>query len=346
MLITCLVLVGFMGVNLGDLIPTKSIELEHLAGRTIAVDGYNTLYQFLSIIRQPDGTPLMNSAGEVTSHLTGLLYRTANLVAKGIRLVYVFDGVPPEKKAETIAKRIAVRQEAKKKWDEALEQGNVEQAHSYAQQTSRLTKEMVEQSKEVLSAIGIPYVQAPQEGEAQAAYMCAKGDVWAAGSQDFDSLLFGTPRLLRNMTVTGRRKLPRKNIYIMVKPELIVLNDVGLSREELIEIGLMIGNDYIGGIRGIGPKKALAAVRAGKSADEVYAEHGESIDLTPIRDLFLHPETTDGYALSWNAPDETKALKLLVDRYEFSADRVKSSLAKIREAMLAKGTQSRLGDWQ
>ena len=334
-----------MGVNLGDLLPAKSIELDYLTGRTIAIDGYNTLYQFLSIIRQPDGTPLMNSTGEVTSHLTGLLYRTANLVARGIRPVYVFDGVPPEKKAETIAQRIAVRQEAKKKWDEALERGDTERAHSYAQQTSRLTKEMVEQSKEVLSAMGIPFVQAPQEGESQAAYMCARGDVWAAGSQDFDSLLFGTPRLLRNMTVTGRRKLPRKNIYIMVKPELIVLDEIGLTRGELIEIALMVGTDYNEGVKGIGPKKALAAIKAGKTADEVHAEKGIKTDLTPIRDLFLHPETTDDYALSWSEPDEERALKLLVDRYEFSVDRVRNSLSKIREAVLAKGTQSRLGDW-
>ncbi|MCK4327340.1 MAG: flap endonuclease-1 [Candidatus Diapherotrites archaeon] len=334
-----------MGVNLGELLPGKSIELEHLTGRSIAVDAYNTLYQFLSIIRQPDGTPLMNSRGETTSHLAGLLYRTSNLVALGIRPAFVFDGVPPEKKAETIAARVEVRRKAKEKWDDALERGAVEEARTYAQQATRLTKEMVVQANELLAALGIPSVQAPQEGEAQAAFMCAEGDVWAAGSQDFDALLFGSPRLLRNMTITGRRKLPRKNIYIMVKPELIEMEECELTRGQLLEIALMMGTDFNEGVKGIGPKKALAAIKGGKTADDVHREAGLEGDLTAVRDIFLHPETTKGYKLEWRGPDEEKALKLLVDRHEFSESRVKSSLAKMREALSSKGTQSRLDVW-
>ncbi|MFC2175088.1 flap endonuclease-1 [archaeon] len=334
-----------MGVNLGELLPSKSVELEHLTGRSIAVDAYNTLYQFLSIIRQPDGTPLMNSRGEITSHLAGLLYRTSNLVALGIHPSFVFDGVPPEKKSETIAARIEVRRKAKEKWDEALERGAMEEARTYAQQATRLTKDMVEQSKELLAALGIPSVQAPQEGEAQAAFMCAQGDAWAAGSQDFDALLFGSPRLLRNMTVTGRRKLPKKNVYIMVKPEIIEASECELTRDQLIEVALMIGTDFNEGVKGIGPKKALAAIKKGKTADEVHHDAGIDTDLTPARDIFLHPETTKDYKLAWQEPDEEKTLKLLVDKHEFSVERVKSSIAKMREAASTKGTQSRLDVW-
>ena len=334
-----------MGVNLGELIPSRSVELEHLTGRTIAVDAYNTLYQFLSIIRQPDGTPLMDSHGRVTSHLAGLLYRTSNLVALGIKPVFVFDGVPPEQKAETIAARVEHRRKAKEKWDEALECGKVEEARTYAQQATRLTKEMVSQAVELLGTLGIPVVQAPQEGESQAAFMCARGDAWAAGSQDFDALLFGSPRLLRNMTVTGRRKLPRKNIYVMVKPELIEMAEAELSREDLVEIALMMGTDFNEGVKGIGPKKALAALKQGKTADEVHHEAGVDMDLTAARDIFMHPETTEDYSLEWREPDGAATEKLLVDMHGFSSERVKSSLAKMRDALSVKGSQSRLDQW-
>jgi len=334
-----------MGVNLGELLPCKSVELEHLTGRPIAIDAYNTLYQFLAIIRQPDGTPLMDSRGEITSHLTGLLYRTSNLVAMGIKPVFVFDGAPPEKKHEVLAQRTASRAKAKEKWDEALEKGEVEEARAYAQQSTRLTKEMVDQSKLVLDALGLPWVQAPGEGEAQAAAMAAAGDVWAAASQDFDSLLFGAPRLLRNVTITGRRKLPRKNVYVLVTPEVIEMTESELDRKQLIEIGLMIGTDYNEGVKGIGPKKALAAVKAGKNADDVHRDAGLEGDLTPIRDLFMHPDTTKKYELSWRAPDSAAAMKLFVDRFEFSSDRVKASLEKMGEAASTKGAQSRLDMW-
>ena len=218
-----------MGVDISDIVPAETIELEHLTGRKLAIDGYNTLYQFLSIIRQPDGTPLKTSSGVITSHLTGLLYRTARLVENGIKPCYVFDGVPPEQKHKTILERQKIREEAKKKWEEAIRAGEDREAFKYAQQATKLTKEMVEQAKELLQALGIPYVEAPGEGEAQASYMAAKGSVWAVGSQDFDSLLFGAPILVRNLAITGRRKLPRKDIYITVKPELIRLKDLNLQ---------------------------------------------------------------------------------------------------------------------
>ncbi|MCD6523187.1 MAG: flap endonuclease-1 [Candidatus Diapherotrites archaeon] len=339
-----------MGVDISDIVPKTVVELEHLTGRTIAIDAYNTLYQFLSVIRQPDGTPLQNSKGEITSHLTGLLYRTTNLVEQGIKPCFVFDGVPPEKKHETIMKRIAIRMEAKEKWDEALEKGDIEEARRYAQQSVKLTKEMVEQSKELLSAMGIPYVQAPSEGEAQASYMCSNGKVWGVGSQDFDSLLFGAPRLVRNLTITGRRKLPRKNVYVMIKPEIIqldsVLSELGITREQLIEIGLIVGTDYNEGVKGIGPKKALALVKKGKSAEEVFNEHNmDTKDLKKIRMLFLKPDVTDEYTLTWGTPDTKKLIELLVEKYEFSEDRVKRTAERLSKALEVKGTQSRLDQW-
>jgi len=218
-----------MGVNLRSLIPSKEIELADLSGRKIAIDAHNCIYQFLSIIRdRMTGEPLKDSKGRVTSHLSGLLYRTSNLLEAGIRPIFVFDGPEtPEFKKETVEKRKKARKEAKKKWEEALKKG--EEAIRYAQAASELKDKMIEDSKELLEAMGIPWLDAKSEGEIQCAYMCKKKDVWASASQDYDSILVGSPRLVRNLSITGRRKLPRKETYIEIKPEIIELGQI-LSR--------------------------------------------------------------------------------------------------------------------
>jgi len=196
--------------------------MEELSGKSIAIDAYNALYQFLAIIRQPTGEPLTDRTGRITSHLSGLLYRTANLVEKGIKPVYVFDGTPPSLKAAEIQRRMKFKEEAVIKYEEALKRRDIEEARVYAQATSQLKDYMVEDAKRLLSLLGIPWVQASSEGEAQAAYLAAKGHVWASASQDYDSLLFGAPRLVRNLTITGRRKLPRKNVYVEVNPHRLL----------------------------------------------------------------------------------------------------------------------------
>ncbi|MCK4717341.1 MAG: flap structure-specific endonuclease, partial [Thermoplasmata archaeon] len=220
-----------MGVDLSSILEPVPRRLSDFSGRTMAIDAYNTLYQFLATIRQPDGTPLKDGEGRVTSHLSGLLYRTASIVAEGIRPVYVFDGRPPSEKMDTIKHRSSIRQKAWEEWQMAKEAGDMERARMKAQQSSRLSKDMAGEAKQLLFHMGIPYVQAPEEGEAQASYMAEKEDVWAAASQDYDSILFGAPRLIRNMTVTGRRKLPRKQVYVDVNPEEICLGSVLSSLE-------------------------------------------------------------------------------------------------------------------
>jgi flap endonuclease-1 len=339
-----------MGVQLGDIVPRQPTELGHLAGRVIALDAYNTLYQFLSIIRQPDGTPLMNSKGEVTSHLSGVLYRTAKLVEAGIKPVYVFDGVPPEEKAKVLEARTAVRREAAKKWEEALAAGEIEAARTHAQASTRLTKPMVESSKSLLSALGVPFVDAPAEGEAQAAFMARQGDCWAVASQDYDSLLFGAPILVKNLSITGRRKVPRKKVFIDVTPEIIELEKVekelGLDRAGLIEVALLVGTDFNEGVRGIGPKKALALVKSGKTAEDVHRDHGLDASMLPrARQLFLNPGVTKDYKLSWGVPDEEKTVALLCERFEFSQERVRKAVQAMKEKLSQAGSQSRLDNW-
>lgn len=323
-----------------------------LGGKVLAIDAYNSLYQFLATIRQRDGTPLIDAQGNITSHLNGLFYRTINYIENGLKPVFVFDGKPPELKAKELEKRQQVKIEAEKRYVEALERGDLEEARIYAQQTSRLSSQMVEDAKRLLEYMGVPYVQAPSEGEAQAAYMTRKGDAWASGSQDFDSLLFGSLRLVRNLAITGKRKLPRKEVYVEVKPEIIELDQLlsfhGITREQLIIVGILIGTDYNpGGVKGYGVKKALKLVKELGSLEKIFRAVPWEFDVPPeeIFNLFLKPQVTDNYTLTWRAPDKEKVKKLLVDEHQFSIDRVENALERLEKAFKTHFKQSSLESW-
>ena len=332
----------------------QTVSLEEMRGRVLAIDGYNALYQFLSIIRQPDGTPLMDSAGRVTSHLSGVFYRTVNLLEAGIKPVYVFDGKPPELKLREIERRAEIKEKAEEEYRAALERGDLEGARKAAQATSRLTGEMVDQTKDLLGAMGIPWVQAPSEGEAQAAFMTRRGDAWATVSQDYDSLLFGAPRLVRNLTISGRRKLPNKPVYIDVEPEIIRLDEVlralNVSREQLIDIGIMLGTDFNpDGFKGIGPKKAKKMIEeygSLKAAIERGAiEVDPHIDVDAIKEIFLNPKTTGEYRLEWRELDGERVKKILCENHDFSVERVEAALQRVMKMKREVERQSSLEKW-
>jgi len=324
-----------MGVDISDLVAGRKISLSEMSGKVIAIDAFNALYQFLSIIRQPDGTPLKNRDGEVTSHLSGLFYRCVNLLEAGIRPVFVFDGRPPELKRETIRARAAARTDAEIAWKEALAEGDVRKAWSKAPRSSRLTGKMIEDSEKLLEHMGIPWVQAPSEGEAQASIMVSKGIAHAAASQDFDSLLFGCPRLVRNLAISGKRRLPRTNKFVTVEPEEVlldqVLTSVGVTRAQLVDMGIMMGTDFNPGIRGIGPKKALAIVKQfGDVESAVKAGKIQPIDLLEeLRAIFLEPEVDEKTMPAWGELKRDEILALMCDRNGFSVDRIDSALNRI-----------------
>ena len=341
-----------MGVQLADLVAPKKISFEELSGKIIAIDAMNSLYQFLSIIRQPTGEPLMDSHGRITSHLSGLFYRTVNLVEYGIKPVYVYDGKPPEIKEKVVKQRERIREEAREKWQEALTKGKLEEARIYAQQASFFTQEMIRDSKTLLAYLGIPFIEAPQEGEAQASYLVQKGDAYATGSQDYDSLLFGSTRLVRNLTISGRRKLPRKNVYVEIEPEIIslkeVLEELGITREQLIDIAILIGTDYNpGGVEGIGPKKAYTLIKKYGDAKEALKAKGitPNFDIDYIRELFINFEKTEDYEIKWEYPDEEKIIEFLCKERDFSIDRVKKALERIKKKMKKVKTQASLDSW-
>lgn len=341
-----------MGVQLADLVSPKPIDFEALRGKKIAVDAMNSLYQFLSIIRQPTGEPLRDRTGRITSHLSGLLYRNANLVEYGIQPIYVFDGEPPKLKGTVVEKRKEAREAAGEKWQQALKEGRLVEAKSYAMQSSRFSEEMLEDSKKLLTYMGIPWVQAPSEGEAQAARMVLEGDAWAVGSQDYDALLFGSPRLVRNLTISGKRKLPRKNIYVNVKPEMFyldsILEELGLTREQLIELSILIGTDYNPrGIEGIGPKKAYGLIKEYGSAAEALKDKGiePKFDLEEIKELFLTHKTTMEYKLEWKRPEKDKVIEFLCKERDFSRERVNKAMGKLETFFSEARLQSSLDSW-
>lgn len=336
-----------MGVDLGKLLEPKELELEELTDKKVAVDALNTIYQFLSIIRQRDGTPLMDSEGNVTSHLSGLFYRNIKLLEKGIKPAFVFDGKPPTLKEETLKERKKTREKARKQWKKALKEGKVKKARKHAQASSKVDEEMLKESRELLKALGIPSVLAPSEGEAQAAYICQQGDVYASASQDYDSLLFGVPLFVRNISITGKRKVPGKNYYTEVKPELIKLEEVlkklDINREQLVEIGVFMGTDFNPGIKGIGPKRALKHIKE-KPIKEWKSEYDFEIDPLKIKKIFLEPEIAKEYSLNWSEPDKSKIIEILHEKHEFSENRIENAFERLEESK-GKRSQRSLDSW-
>jgi flap endonuclease-1 len=299
-------------------------------GGTVAIDAYNALYQFLSSIRQPDGSPLMDDEGRITSHLSGLLFRTANLVEKNISPVYVFDGMPPVFKEVTLAERRVIRRNAKDLWELSLKKGDEKTARKYAMSSSKVDAFIADSSKELLTALGIPWVQAPEEGEAQSAYMAAAGDVTYTVSQDYDSLLFGAPRLLRNLTVSGKRRMYGK--YISIHPERLFLEEILTGLEmtlvELIAVALLIGTDYNSGVMGVGPKTAVKIVREGKFA-ECIAESESIIEPEELIRYFLDPPVENDYTIIKKEPMREKVLEILCEQHGFSEERVLVGLERL-----------------
>ncbi|MCY0862030.1 MULTISPECIES: flap endonuclease-1 [Metallosphaera] len=333
-----------MGVDLSDLVSEikRDLNLAEVRGKKVGIDAYNAIYQFLAAIRQYDGTPLMNRQGKVTSHLNGVFYRTVNLLEEGIIPIYVFDGKPPELKAQELENRRKMKEEAEKKLEKAKESGKVEEMRKYSQMTSRLTTDMAKESKELLEYMGVPTVQAPSEGEAEAAYLNAKGITYASASQDYDSLLFGAEKLIRNLTISGKRKLPNKDVYVEVKPELIetasLLKKLEITREQLIDIAILVGTDYNpDGVRGIGPKKAYKLIKTYKKIENIdKRELPEPIyfDYEKIRELFLKPQVTlPSTPLELSDPDPSKIIQFLVNENDFNEERVRGTIERLQKAM-------------
>jgi flap endonuclease-1 len=329
-----------MGLDLKPLVKSSPIMISELSGKVIAIDAYNTIYQFLATIRGITGELLTNNNGEVTSHLSGLFYRNVNLLAEDIKLIYIFDGKPSPLKSKEIDRRRQVKQDALNKYQEAITAGRFEEARKYGQATSVLTDKMVEESKMILALLGIPYIQAPSEGEAAAAQLTQSNIAFACASQDYDSLLFGAKRLIRNLAISGKRKVPNRNVYVDIEPEVIeqqqLLNETGLNLEQLVDIGILIGTDFNpGGIPGIGPKTALKLVREHNKLEKIEKIEASlaNIPYKEIREVFLKQEAPKINGIEFNEINYDALVNFLCTEKNFSIARVNTSLDKVKKSI-------------
>lgn len=329
-----------MGLDLKPLVKSSPITISELSGKVIAIDAYNTIYQFLATIRGITGELLTNNNGEVTSHLSGLFYRNVNLLAEDIKLIYIFDGKPSPLKSKEIDRRRQVKQDALNKYQEAITAGRFEDARKYGQATSVLTDKMVEESKMILTLLGIPYIQASSEGEAAAAQLTQSNIAFACASQDYDSLLFGAKRLIRNLAISGKRKVPNRNVYVDIEPEIIeqqqLLNETGLNLEQLVDIGILIGTDFNpGGIPGIGPKTALKLVREHNKLEKIEKIEASlaNIPYKEIREVFLKQEAPKINGIEFNEINYDALVNFLCTEKNFSVARVNTSLDKVKKSI-------------
>ncbi len=318
-----------MGLPLRDIVVAQELPWEALSGRTLAVDGYNAVYQFLATIRQRDGQLFCDPAGHVTSHLMGVFYRTTALLREGVLPVWVFDGKPPERKAGTIRRRIELKEKAEVQYQEALAAGDLETARRKAAQTSHLTRPMVDELSELLRALGVPVVPAPSEGEAQAAVMAAKSIVWASASEDYDTLLFGAPRLVRGLAARGRTGAGGGAQFI---DRDALLSHLGIDGDELIALGIIVGTDFNEGATGYGPKKALKAVQEHRGFEATMRQVGiDPKEATEVAEIFRHPLAADVPPPTFGPVDEAAVRRLLVEGHSFSEDRVDAAIARARQ---------------
>ena len=343
-----------MGVALTELLLIKDIDVDFLQNKTLVVDSSMWLYQFLSSIRQRDGTLLMDSKGNVTSHLVGLLSRISNLMQQNVKLAFVFDGEPPLLKKLTLEKRKELKIVAQQNLEKAKEEGDKELMKKYASRTSRLNDEMKQEAKKLVEAFGLPAIQAPSEAEAQASLIVKNGDAYAIATNDADALLFEAPRIIRNVSIAGRKKKTNKLSYETVSPDMILLeenlNHLGINHDQLIALAMLIGTDFnIRGIKGIGPKSALKLVKKHKIDfnalfDEVKWQDNFEFDWKEVFGLIKHMKVNNNYELKWGQIDEGKVTDLLVDKHDFSEERVKGHINELLKLKEKKG-QKGLGEF-
>jgi len=343
-----------MGVKLFDLLESTEIDLADLADKKVAIDTSLFLYQFLSSIRQRDGSLLTDSKGRITSHLIGLFSRTTKLMSYGILPCFVFDGKAPELKKKERERRAKLKEEAARKYQIAVEKEDISEMKKFAARTTRLTGAMVEEAKLLVDALGLPIIQAPSEGEAQAAQLVKEGIVFAAASQDADSFMFGCPRLIKNLAITGKKKKAGALAYKIVKPELIelkkVLDRLEITQDQLIALGMLVGTDFnIGGIKGIGPKNAIKLVKKhGKNFTALFEEVKWGDFFEPswneVFDVFKHMPVEKNLKLEWKEPDQDKLISILVDEHDFSLERVKNTINNLIKEKHKK-QQKNLNKW-
>jgi len=320
---------------IGDYVPLalKETALKNLFGRKVAIDASMSIYQFLIAVRNDAGT-LTNEAGETTSHLQGLFYRTIRMMENDIRPIYVFDGIAPQHKSGELLKRAAKRAEAVEALEEAQEAGNAEVVEKMTKRTIKMTPQHNEESKRLLRLLGVPVVEAPSEAEATCAALAKSGKVYAAGSEDMDTITFGSPILLRHLTFSEARKLPIVEVHLD-----LVLKGLDVTMEQFIDICILCGCDYCDSIRGIGPTRALNLIKthgtieeALKFIDRTKYPVPENWQYQEARELFRNANVFDdaNFEFKWTEPDIEGLIQFLVKEKQFNQERVENAIKKLK----------------
>ncbi|EKM51798.1 uncharacterized protein PHACADRAFT_102664 [Phanerochaete carnosa HHB-10118-sp] len=320
----------------------KEHEIKTLFGRKVAIDASMSIYQFLIAVRQKDGELLTNDAGETTSHLMGFFYRTIRMVDNGIKPLYVFDGKPPELKSGVLSKRFERREEAKEDEEEAKETGTTEDVDRFSRRQVKVTREQNEECRRLLTLMGVPWVVAPSEAEAQCAELARGGKVYAAGSEDMDTLTFNSAILLRHLTFSEARKAPISEINLEK-----VLEGLEMSMSQFIDLCILLGCDYLEPIKGVGPKSALKLIREYGGLAEVVEHLREKCGGISVPDewpweeakkLFEKPDVTPAseVEIEWKGPDVEGLVDFLVKEKGFNEDRVRKGAEKLTKGVAAK----------
>lgn len=338
----------------------KEHEMKNYTGRKVAIDASMCIYQFMFAVRQSGengvSQNLTNEAGEVTSHIQGMFNRTIRLLATGLKPVYVFDGKPPTLKGGELAKRKERREQAAQGLKDAKEAGNAEDIDKFNKRLIRVTTQHNEDCKQLLKLMGVPVINAPMEAEAQCAQLARDNLVFAAGTEDMDTLTFQTPVLLRHLTSPLSQKQPILEIH-----HDKILEGLGLTAEQFVDVCIMCGCDYCGTIKGIGPKSALKGIKQYKNI-ETYLKHidkkkypvpADWLQEDPIyaqaRELFVNHLTfkkgesgelmdvgegaeQKPVEMKWEDCDEKGLTEFLVDKWGFNADRVQTGIEKLKKS--------------
>ncbi|KAB8267128.1 flap endonuclease 1 [Aspergillus minisclerotigenes] len=327
----------------------KAGDIKNHFGRKVAIDASMSIYSFLIAVRS-EGQQLMSDTGETTSHLMGMFYRTLRMVDNGIKPLYVFDGAPPKLKSGELAKRTARKAEATEAHEEAKETGTAEDVEKFSRRTVRVTRDHNAECKKLLRLMGIPYIDAPTEAEAQCAVLARAGKVYAAASEDMDTLCFEAPILLRHLTFSEQRKEPILEIHLSR-----ALEGLDMDRKQFIDLCILLGCDYLEPIPKVGPNTALKLIREFGSLEKVV-EHMESDPkkkyvipedwpYQDARELFLNPDVREASHpdcdFKWEAPDIEGLVEFLVKDKGFNEDRVRNGAARLQKN-LKTAQQSRL----
>jgi flap endonuclease-1 len=326
-----------MGLQISEIIPKNEIEFKDLKGKTLAVDAFNAIYQFLTTIRQPDGTPLKDSSGNITSHLSGIFYRNISLLSEGMKIVYVFDGKAPELKGKTQENRKHTKDLMKEKYNKAVSEEDIEGMGKYSRGFVYLDEQKINESIELLTAMGIAVIKAPGEGEAQASHLANCGKVYAVASQDYDCLMFKAPRLIQNLSLARKRRTVSG--FKEVFPQMIELKDVlsqlEINQEQLIVLGILCGTDYNpGGVKGLGPKKSLKFVKEHKTKEDIFkaveedSKYYVDFDWKSIYQEIENPKINKDVNIEFPKINKQKIQDILL-KYEFSKERIENSLEKL-----------------